>query len=219
MLGEALTCPVTGLALIPAAGQTVFRLAKPSYGPLNPQCRTISSCDDRSSWNRFDLPGEQTIYAASNPDGAYGELLGRLKKPRPVPAARYLDDVGSATIEELITEDWAAAGKKLAPYVVDINWLYEFRLYTLTLPEQGWLVESEHSRTVNFFAEQHPGRFVGARHSPRHSVDPALRGSLRDNTFGRAAGAVPGRRRQYAAGPALWIETRQRVGLLDGVAA
>ncbi|WP_459974830.1 hypothetical protein [Mycobacterium sp. MUNTM1] len=157
MSDDVLICSVTGLALVPAAGQTVFRLAKPSYGPLNPQCRTISSCDDRSSWNRFDLPGEQTIYAASNPEGAYGELLGRLKKPRPVPAARYLDDVGSATMEELIAEDWAAAGKKLAPYVVDINWLYEFRLYTLTLPEHGWLVESEHSRTVNFLQSNIPG--------------------------------------------------------------
>ncbi|GAB1816736.1 hypothetical protein MUNTM_57810 [Mycobacterium sp. MUNTM1] len=60
-------------------------------------------------------------------------------------------------MEELIAEDWAAAGKKLAPYVVDINWLYEFRLYTLTLPEHGWLVESEHSRTVNFLQSNIPG--------------------------------------------------------------
>ena len=53
-------------------------------------------------------------------------------------------------MEELIAEDWAAAGKRLPPYVVDINWLYEFRLYTMTMPEQGWLVDSEHSRTVTF---------------------------------------------------------------------
>jgi hypothetical protein len=144
------TCPTTGIALVPASGQTVFRLAKPSYGPLNPQRRTATSADDRSGWNRFDLPGEQTIYAASSPEGSYGELLGSLKKPRPVAAARLFDDAGGATMEELIAADWAAAGKRLAPYVVDINWLFEFLLYMMTLPQSGWLVDSEHSRTVTY---------------------------------------------------------------------
>jgi hypothetical protein len=53
-------------------------------------------------------------------------------------------------MEELIAQEWAATGKKLAPYVLDINWLYEFRLYILTLPQVGWLVESEHSRTIAY---------------------------------------------------------------------
>ena len=34
--------------------------------------------------------------------------------------------------------------------MVDVNWLYEFRLYTLTLPAWGWLVDLEHSRTVTY---------------------------------------------------------------------
>jgi hypothetical protein len=143
-------CPTTGIALIPASGQTVFRLAKPSYGALKPQRRPWTSDDDRSRWNRFDLPGEQTIYAASTPEGAYGELLGSLKRPTPIPASRLVDDAGGATMEELIAQEWAAAGKRLPPYVVDVNWLYEYRLYTMTLPQSGWLVDSEHSRTVTF---------------------------------------------------------------------
>lgn len=151
-------CERTGIALVPASGQTVFRLAKPSYGPLNPRRRAVTSADDRNEWNRFDLPGEQTIYAASSPEGAYGELLGSLKKPAPVAAAQLFDDVGDATMEELIAEDWAAAGKRLPPYVVDINWLYEFRLYTMTLPQQGWLTDSEHSRTVTFLQGNIPLR-------------------------------------------------------------
>lgn len=158
MGSDVVTCKVTGIALIAALGQTAYRLAKPSYGPLNPRRRSISSCDDRTSWNRFDLPGEQTIYAASSPEGAYGELLGSLKKPRTVAASRYLDGAGGATMEELIAADWAAAGKRLAPYQVDINWLYEFRMYTLTLPTQGWLVDSEHSRTVSFLHGNIPGK-------------------------------------------------------------
>lgn len=143
-------CTETGIALVPAAGQTVFRLAKPSYGPLSPLCRTITSADDRTGWNRFDLPGERTIYAASTPEGAYGELLGSLKKTKPLKGSRLFDNVGDASMEQLIAEDWAAAGKRLSPYVVDINWLYEFRLYTMTLPTSGWLVECEHSRTVTY---------------------------------------------------------------------
>lgn len=150
MRSDVVVYSATGIALIPARRQTVFRLAKPSYGPLNPRRRDISGTDDRIEWNRFDLPGEQTIYAASTPQGAYGELLGPLKKPRALPAAALLDDVGDATIEDLIANDWAQAGKQLPPYVVDLNWLYRFRLYTLTLPERGWLVELEHSATVAY---------------------------------------------------------------------
>ena len=33
-------CTNTGLALLPAGGQTVYRLAKPSYGVLNPPTHT-----------------------------------------------------------------------------------------------------------------------------------------------------------------------------------
>lgn len=158
MASHVRTCTTTGIALVPASAQTVFRLAKPSYGPLNPQRRTFTSADDRSGWNRFDLPGEQTIYAASNPEGAYGELLGSLKKPTPMAASRLFDDAHGATMEELIAEDWAAAGKKLQPYVVDITWLYEFRLYTMTLPELGWLVDSENSRTITYLQGNIPLR-------------------------------------------------------------
>lgn len=158
MTSDIRACPTTGIALLPACGQTVFRLAKPSYGPLNPQCRPLTSDDDRSRWNRFDLPGEQTVYAASTPEGAYGELLGGLKKPAPLAASVLFDDAGGAavTVEELIAEDWAALGKRLAPHVVNVNWLDEFRLYTMTLPQQGWLVDSEHSRTVTFLQENIP---------------------------------------------------------------
>jgi hypothetical protein len=152
-------CSATGLALVPAATKTVFRLAKPSFGPVNSRRRS-SSLDDRATWNRFDLPGKQTFYASSTPEGAYGELLGSLKRPASLPAAELFDDAGGATVEELIAEDWVAAGKRLPPYAVDVNWLYEFRLYTVTLPEQGWLVECEHSRTVAFLQDSIPAALL-----------------------------------------------------------
>lgn len=156
MSGDVQTCSVTGIALVPASRQVLFRLAKPSYGPLNPQHRGISSSDDRTGWNRFDIAGERTIYAASSPEGAYGELLGSLKRPRAIPAAKYLDDVAGATIEELVQEEWAATGRRLPPYAVDLHWLDEFRLYMLTFPPSGWLVEVEHSCTVAYLGQHIP---------------------------------------------------------------
>ena len=86
MTGEVTVCENTGLALLPAGGQSVYRLAKPSCGVLNPPTRGVSSSEDRAGWNRFDLPGEQTIYCASSAEGAYGELLGA-KGRWPLPGA------------------------------------------------------------------------------------------------------------------------------------
>ena len=54
-------CGKTGLALVDGP-DSAYRVAKESYGPLNPQERGLLS-DDRSLWYRFDTPG-RTIYAA-----------------------------------------------------------------------------------------------------------------------------------------------------------
>lgn len=149
-------CDATGIALLPAAKQRTFRLAKPSYGVLNPQARGISSADDRTRWNRFDLPGEQTIYAASTPEGAYGELLGALKRTHKYLAEDYLDEVGTGDeLYTLIAEDWAELGKK-PPGVVDINWLYEHNLYELDMPTTGWFVDIEHARTITYLGQHLP---------------------------------------------------------------
>lgn len=105
------------------------------------------------------MPGLQTIYAASTPEGAYGELLGPLKRPaRQVAASTLFDDAGDSTMEALIAKDWADAGFRLPPYVVDIDYLYASHLYTLTLPRDGWLVDAEHSRTVTYLHEHLPAR-------------------------------------------------------------
>ncbi|MEH6822006.1 MAG: RES domain-containing protein [Dietzia psychralcaliphila] len=114
MRPEIAVCAHTGLALLPAGRQPVYRLAKPSYGVLNPPARGLSSSEDRSGWNRFDLPGEQTIYCASSPEGAYGELLGALKISGPYRASGYLDDPGEDDLYALIAQDWAELGARLS---------------------------------------------------------------------------------------------------------
>lgn len=154
MTTEVITCETTGIAVLQANQQISYRLAKPSYGVLNPPRRPITSADDQSKWNRFDLPAEQTIYAASTPEGAYGELLGALKKPhKNYRTENYLDNAGTGDLYEQIASDWAEMGKR-PPFVVNIAWLYSHSLYTLAMPTRGWFVEIENSRTITFL-EQH----------------------------------------------------------------
>lgn len=155
-------CSVTGIALLPSEGHRVYRLAKPSFGPLNPRQRPLSSVNGRGDWNRYDIPGERTIYAATRQEAAYGELLGALKRPQQrMLASELFDDVvDDVTVDDLIGQDWKDAGKRLPPYVVDIYWLYEMRLYTVTLPAAGWLIDAEHSRTVTYLHNHIPLNLV-----------------------------------------------------------
>lgn len=155
MTGEIVVCERTGLALVPAGEQQTFRLAKPSYGVLNPPTRGLSSSEDRAGWNRFDLPGEQTIYCASSAEGAYGELLGALKISGTYRGDAYLDGVGDADLYALIAEDWAEMGKR-RPGVIDIGWLFAHRMYTVTMPTSGRFVEIEHARTLTYLSGHIP---------------------------------------------------------------
>ncbi|MEG8177062.1 hypothetical protein [Nocardia terpenica] len=157
--GAIRTCSKTGFALVPAARRTVYRLAKPSFGPLNPMLRRVSA-DDPRTWNRYDVAGQQTVYAASNELGAYGELLAPLKPTLPVPASRYFDDVGDDDeLESLIREEWTGAGHR-PPRELDFAWLAEHRLYRLTLPTMGWFIDIEAATSLSAIAEYAPTSLV-----------------------------------------------------------
>src|SRR5690348_14531514 len=80
---DVMVCTTTRMALLPAARRTMYRLADPQYGPLDPRRRPAGSSLDRGAWNRFDLAGERTIYGASTEEGAYAELVQPLKQPAP----------------------------------------------------------------------------------------------------------------------------------------
>lgn len=108
------------------------------------------------TWNRFDLPAVQTIYSASTAEGAYGELLGALKKPTRLYAADdYLDGEGDADLYTLIAEDWQELGKR-PPGVIDLGWLYAYALYTVVMPEDGFFTEIEHARTITYLGQHLP---------------------------------------------------------------
>ena len=216
--GEVTVCENTGLALLPAGGQTVYRLAKPSYGVLNPRARGVSSSEDRAGWNRFDLPGEQTVYCAGSAEGAYGELLGALKVGGPYRAQEYLDDPGEEDLYALIARDFNDLGVR-PPGVVDIGWLYAHRLYTVALPALGWFVEVEHARTITYLASHIPVS-LWERGVDEITVAQTRSGDRHLTTeLAATLAAAPPRRRRTGAGHPLLLQARHAVVLLGGVAA
>lgn len=205
MARGVLICNTTRLALLPASQQTVYRLADPDYGPLQPRQRpTDASDDDRAGWHRYDLAGERTVYAASSLEGMYAEMLQPLKRPEPMLASDLFDDAGStATVEDLIAHDFAEDGKE-APYEIDLEWLLTQRLYTMLLPATGWLVDAEHSNTVAYLHRNQPA--VIREQGMRQVTVAELRGENRIVTTHLA---------EAMARPQLHDDTRP-VGLLYG---
>lgn len=153
---NARRCAKTGFALLPAASREVYRLAKPSYGPLNPLQRGISSDESRTDWNRYDVEGQQTVYAASTEQGAYGELLAPLKPKLPRRASHYFDDVASDDeLESLIKEEWQSSGYR-PPRELNMLWLSEYKLYHLRLPTHGWFIDIEAASSLSAIARYAP---------------------------------------------------------------
>ena len=72
-------CARTGLAYV-TGPVTGFRIAKTSYGPLNPLARPAGVAE-RSSWSRFDTTGS-TIYLAADAATAYAETLAMARMSR-----------------------------------------------------------------------------------------------------------------------------------------
>lgn len=64
-------CSRTGLALV-AGPVSALRIARESYGPLNPISRPHGESPE--AWSRYDTP-DRTIYACADPVTAYMELL------------------------------------------------------------------------------------------------------------------------------------------------
>ncbi|MBB5918827.1 hypothetical protein BJY24_007739 [Nocardia transvalensis] len=154
------TCSKTGLVLVPSASREVYRLAKPSYGALNPLLRAVSGDESRAPWNRYDVAGQRTVYAASTEEGAYGELLAPLKPKLPVAASTYFDDVGvDDELDSLIKEEWDDAGFR-PPRDIDLAWLAEYRLYRVTLPTMGWFIDIEAASSLSAIAKYPPQSLV-----------------------------------------------------------
>ncbi|PVE14491.1 hypothetical protein DDA93_15990 [Arthrobacter sp. Bz4] len=170
------TCARTGLALV-AGPVAAYRVAKESYGPLNPQERGLLS-DDRSQWYRFDTPG-RTIYAAEDPKTAFLEALSWARMT--ASHAQYLKktaaffDESIEVIRQEVEEQWHANGH-MAPGWIPANWRDGRLLYTLNFEEGHW-VDISHADTL--------GALNGALGSLLYSIDVEDSLTLAEVTSGR----------------------------------
>jgi hypothetical protein len=158
-LPKARVCQKTGLALV-ASPAIVFRIARQSYGPFDPQVR--DPLDNADDWSRFDTPG-RTIYAANDKLTAYMELLAPYRteigahRRALQPLADWLKKPLAELWEEILAE-WQRTGHMHA------NWLPSvFRdgraMYSLQFPE-GWWVDVTATETISalheLFADEWP---------------------------------------------------------------
>ncbi|MDJ0318934.1 RES domain-containing protein [Pseudarthrobacter sp. PS3-L1] len=140
-------CGKTGLAIVDGPSQA-FRVAKESYGPLNPQERGLLS-ENRAQWYRFDTPG-RTVYAAEDAKTALLEALSWARMT--ASHVEYLKKTANffgeslATIRKEVEEQWHANGH-MAPGWIPANWRDGRLLYTLSFEPGAW-IDISHADTL-----------------------------------------------------------------------
>lgn len=145
---EGRICDKTGLKLIPSSSRIVWRVARTSYGALNPKMRDPAEVS-RQQWGRWDPPGERTIYASEHPTGSYLETLAWSRPTKDEPAEKYFTDAEPGeTILEAIAADWAVEGT-MCLWSVPASWREDRNLYELGLPDTGWLVDVTDSESLS----------------------------------------------------------------------
>lgn len=132
-------CQSTGLAIVESRGQSIFRVAKESRGPLNPPER---SGTDVRTWSRWDTPG-RTVYGGSDEKCAFMEVLPYVSPAPPaVGLTSIFDDVNesdAATLVDQIAKEVPAHGGM--PFgSLPKGWRDDRRLYELVLPSEGWFI-------------------------------------------------------------------------------
>lgn len=141
------TCERTGLALVESP-RTAFRVAKESYGPLNPQERGPLG-GDRSGWYRFDTPG-RTVYVAADAETAFVEALSwaRMTHSHRAFLAKTADFMGIPVQEmrRIVEEEWSA-NSGMVPGWIPANWREGRRLYELEFAG-GWWIDISHAATL-----------------------------------------------------------------------
>jgi hypothetical protein len=155
-------CGRTGLALARATGESVFRIAKSSYGPMNPVQRDLT--EDPRAWSRFDVGGHRTIYAASPAAGAYAESLAAFRPELDVKLTDLFDDedpLESRTLRDVVGQEWDQLACGFKPGYLPASWRRERLEYRLTLPSDGWFVDIENSASIAAIAGSIGGELAG----------------------------------------------------------
>lgn len=189
-------CARTGLVLRPAARQQIWRVAKSSYGALNPLPRDPH--DDRAEWGRYDVAGHRTAYGASPREATYGEALAsqRLKfKGDDDPSWGHLFDDppprGVDSLLDAIKQEWEREGY-MPPGTVSGGWRHDRLVYELRLPHSGWFIDIERVESIaaisralraNLAAFDLEHLSVGHLRSERRALTTTIAGWLRDQVL------------------------------------
>lgn len=163
-------CAVTGLGLV-SSPERVFRVAKTSYGALEPKPRefkgyangsvnyseTLVDGDPRS-WSRFDTEG-RTVYACDSLLTCYLELLAPFRttvadQRRALEPAAKAMGMSLKTYWSEILREWDEQGNMNAMWLPRV--FREGRaIYTLSFP-QGWWVDVNSSQTLSALDDLFP---------------------------------------------------------------
>lgn len=128
-------CTRTGLAYVdgPVNG---FRIAKTSYGPLNPPVRP-EAVVDRSAWSRFDTPGS-TVYLSGDAATAYAETLAMARISRKFRSAiTFAAEFYGMSWEEayqMVHDEWTA-NSNMIPGWLPRSWRESRLMYTLQVSD------------------------------------------------------------------------------------
>lgn len=131
---------------------TRVRIAKPSYGALNPQ-RQPFGVVDRSVWGRYDVPGHHTVYASTVAQAAYAECAASLRPALMLdaPLSDFFDleagDDPDQTVGDVVQQEWEN-DFHWDTHNVAARWRHDRRLYSLALPADGWFVHVEHADSI-----------------------------------------------------------------------
>lgn len=148
-------CSRTGLSLVEGP-VSALRIARESYGPLNPVPRPPG--ETPQAWSRYDTLG-RTIYACADRVTAYMELLAPYRTDVKA-QRRALQPIADAMGKDLdvlwrdIVAEWDEAGTMKA------SWLPRaFRegrkLYTLSFPA-GWWIDITATETITALEDLRP---------------------------------------------------------------
>jgi RES domain-containing protein len=164
---QSRTCDITGLRLVPADERAVTRIAKSSYGPLNPVLRRGGS-GGRLSWGRYDVAGHRTIYAADPIEGAYAESVAAQRLAQSISALTvgelFTENTGRdglQQIHDLIQQEWAERNH-MRLRNISASWREERLEYPLHLPQQGWFVDIEAPESISAIMKAMAGVVVAS---------------------------------------------------------
>lgn len=171
------TCTETGVRLVPAVGELMFRVVQDRYlsrsGPLSsPVNKHVGPlpAEMKESRGRFDTIG-RTVYFGDTKECCFAEVLQEFRQDRQTLVADA--KAAGQDVEEYIrdaTQD-ALTNDVDPPWAVSGDWQRHRSLLYIRLPLEGWWVQIDHPDTLN-------------------TVSDALAAELRDSGVGLLTSSI-----------------------------